>query len=363
MMGKILKTLIIILLGVVGLVVVFLGWQMINEFKPEAEYTLMEAHDTQPVPDSLTIISWNTGYFGLGAEMDFFYEGGSMVRPTEEQYNRYRKEALQRIISFNTADFIFLQEVDTMSRRSFFDNQLKHIRSVLPEYTGFFATNYNAWVPVPLTNPMGKVRAGIVTMTKQSPAMAKSYYFDASYDFPMRLFMLKRCYLEMRFKASDNNELVIINIHNSAFADATALREAELNALHQKMMDEYNKGNYIVIGGDWNQNPPPFDTATLLPLYNGKYITPGIAETFAPPGWTYAFDPQHTTNREVNQPYNEGQTYTSLIDFYILSPNIKLLEVKTLPNGFNESDHQPVKVRFKLERPKTSYRDKKLTNL
>jgi endonuclease/exonuclease/phosphatase family metal-dependent hydrolase len=48
-------------------------------------------------------------------------------------------------------------------------------------------------------------------------------------------------------------------------------------------------------------------------------------------------------------PYQANKTYTTVIDFFLLSPNIELLEVKGMPNGFEYSDHQPVRMMIKLK--------------
>lgn len=341
-MRKALKITAAIVLTIVIFFGLFLAIQTLTEYRPLPEQLFAEQPGVPVVNDTLTVISWNVGYFGLGADMDFFYEGGTMVRPTNEQYQRYRQMALQRIASFDTAAFIFLQEIDTFSRRSYYDNQLQAIQKELPEYKSYFATNYHTWVPIPLNEPMGKVRAGQVTLSEYSPVSAKRVSFESSYEWPMRLFMLKRCYLELRFNTNDGKELVLINTHNSAYSDADALREKELAQLKQCMINEYSKGNYVVIGGDWNQNPPAFDTATLLPAYKAAYIQPGIPNSFLPEGWTCAFDPLHTTNRFVNIPYQEGKTTSTLIDFFVLSPNIRLQSIKTIPTEYREADHQPV---------------------
>lgn len=348
MIRKIFRAILWLIFLVFILFASFLAFQTVNEFNPPKEIEFpVERPDT--IDDSFTIISWNIGYFGLGAEMDFFYEGGTMVRPSKEQYELYRHLALQRISTFDTAEFILLQEVDTMSHRSYKDNQFKDIIRILPGYEGFFAMNYKAWVPVPPSSPMGKVRAGQITLSRYNPQYAARMAFESSYDWPMRLFQLKRCYLETRFITRSGKELVLINTHNSAFDDAASLREKELNTLKQLMIEEYKKGNYVLIGGDWNQNPPPYDTADLLPVYKSKYISPGIPSDFIPTGWNYAYDPLHTTNRDVNTPYSEGSTITNLIDFFVLSPNIKLEKVQTIPTAYRESDHQPVVLKVTLQ--------------
>lgn len=342
MIRKAIKLVLWLILVLIVAFAAFLGYQTLTEFKPPKELVFQTPEQADTLNDTLTLISWNIGYFGLGADMDFFYEGGTMVRPTREQYESYSKEALIRIKSFNSADFILFQEVDTLSHRSYDNNELSLIQQVLPGYNGYMGLSYNAWVPIPPTEPMGKVMAGQVTMSKYKPVSAKRVAFESSYSWPMRLFQLKRCFIETRFLTSDGKELVLINTHNSAFDDAAALREKELNNLKEIMLSEYAKGNYVIVGGDWNQNPPQYDSTAVLPIYKARNIRPGIPDDFIDKGWQVAYDPLHTTNRYVNTSYKEGKTFSTLIDFFVLSPNIKLETINAIPNGYKESDHQPV---------------------
>ena len=69
----------------------FFIWIFATEYKPATEETvLIETQNGSTVPgkvlnpgDTLTVFSQNTGYAGLGAEADFFMDGGSSVQPKE----------------------------------------------------------------------------------------------------------------------------------------------------------------------------------------------------------------------------------------------------------------------------------------
>ena len=45
----------------------------------------------------------------------------------------------------------------------------------------------------------------------------------------------------------------------------------------------------------------------------------------------------------------KGKTFTTLIDFYLVSPNVEILEVKTIDLDFKYSDHQPISLKVKLK--------------
>lgn len=348
-MKQVLKALLYLVMLLILLFCGFLIYQSVTEFKPPHEQVLHLESSDSVVSDTLELITWNIGYFGLGADMDFFYEGGTMVMPEREQHALYSRQALERIQTLDSVDFILLQEVDTNSKRSFYTNELNQLQSVLPHYQHYFALNYKAWVPIPLMNPMGRVNAGIATFTKFTPNSVKRYSYNASYSWPTRLFQLKRCYLESRFPTRNHKELVLINTHNSAFDDAALLREQELSILRDVMVAEFEKGNYVIIGGDWNINPPGFDSTATLPIYATRVINQKFPEGMVPDGWIVVYDSLHTTNRYVNIPYVESKTHSTLIDYYILSPNIYADTVMTIPSKYKESDHQPVYLKVWLQ--------------
>jgi endonuclease/exonuclease/phosphatase family metal-dependent hydrolase len=51
----------------------------------------------------------------------------------------------------------------------------------------------------------------------------------------------------------------------------------------------------------------------------------------------------------LDQPYKPGKSFVTLIDGYILSPNIKAESVHVVSTGFQYSDHNPVVLKFQLK--------------
>jgi endonuclease/exonuclease/phosphatase family metal-dependent hydrolase len=51
----------------------------------------------------------------------------------------------------------------------------------------------------------------------------------------------------------------------------------------------------------------------------------------------------------VDKPYDAAGTYTTVIDYFLLSPNIELTHVNGIADGFAYSDHQPVRMSFRLK--------------
>ena len=70
-----------------------------------------------------------------------------------------------------------------------------------------------------------------------------------------------------------------------------------------------------------------------------------------PAGFNLVYDESKNSARLNNKPYvkdSEG-TYGFIIDGYIASDNIEVLEVETLNQEYRYSDHNPVKLRYKLK--------------
>ncbi len=103
-------------------------------------------------------------------DMDFFYDGGTKVI-TPENNCRENISGIGDFLSANdTIDFIFLQEIDKDSKRSYRINEYENISKLLRGYNPSFALNYDVFfVPVPPSKPMGKVVAGLAVFSKYTP--------------------------------------------------------------------------------------------------------------------------------------------------------------------------------------------------
>ena len=119
------------------------------------------------------------------------------------------------------------------------------------------------------------------------------------------------------------------------------------------LLAEYEKGNYVVVGGDWNQNPPGVKNdqvsmaAGVLP--NLSYQPSQHDEKFMPENWQWVFDPLIPTSRSLVDVLDYGKTPVALIDYYLISPNIEVIEVKGFNLKFQYSDHNPVMMRVRLK--------------
>ncbi len=299
--------------------------------------------------ENLSVISWNIGYCALGKEMDFFYDGGKNMRPEKDLYKSYLNSVFNIVSSMDTVDFLLLQEVDFYARRSYHTPQDSTFLQALPEYSSVKAINYNVpFVPFPLLNPMGRVNAGMMSFSRFIPEWAQRIQYPGSYSWPMSVFFLDRCFIIMRYDLENGKDLYMINTHNSAFSDAGDIRTLELQFLKGYILDLYNRGHYVVVGGDWNQNPPGFNPSMIKTGDAVRAVGVPVDTSFLPKGWRWIFDPSLPSNRDVDMPYAKGTNTTTILDYYLCSPNIVVNEVKTIDMGFTYSDHQPVYLNFSM---------------
>ncbi len=349
---KILRVILYLFISLIILFAIFVLVASLSDYKPDEIEVLSESAspDTLQLSESLNILSWNIGYGGLGDDMDFFYDEGKQVRTTKAR-SIENLEAISGFLSKNdTVDIFLLQEVDMHSKRTYFINEVLQLAESLSFKNYSFAFNYKVFfVPLPVTEPMGKVHSGLLSLSKFKPFLVERYDFPGSYAWPKNLFMLDRCILVKRYLLSNQKELLVINTHNSAF-DGGELKKHEMEYLKNFVLNEYNDGNYIIVGGDWNQNPPGFDNSSINKGSGYRnFELASISSDYLPVGWKWSYDESFPTNRSLVSPYDPQNSATTILDFFLLSPNIHAQTVKTTNLEFKNSDHQPVAINIRFK--------------
>ena len=345
---KYLKYPLYLVLGPVILFALFVLYGTLSDYRPDEETLLYEQADAPIFTDSIfDIMIWNIGYCGLGHEMDFFYDGGEKVRSDDVSVRSNLNQILEYIASLDSCDFFLFQEVDVKSKRSYRINQLDALANQLERYHTASAMNYDVFfVPLPVNAPYGKVLSGIATMGRMEPLSSVRHSFPGNYAWPKGTFMLDRCFLVNRYPLAGGRQLLVVNTHNSAYDDGT-LRKGQMDYLHEFLMEEYEKGNYIIVGGDWNQTPADLNPQFEHNIFDTVQLS-YIEKDYLPGDWTWLYDPGIPTNRRLAMPYDPALSPTTVIDFYLLSPNIIPLDVQGVHLGFVPSDHQPVLARVSL---------------
>ncbi|OAV44733.1 endonuclease/exonuclease/phosphatase family protein [Lewinella sp. 4G2] len=306
----------------------------------------------------LTFLTWNVGYGGIGSEDFFFYNKGDFFW-TDPGTVRMSKERVtanvggqQMTVKNTLTDFFLLQEVDTAARRSHYINELDTVRSARDQYATAYASNFQSKrVPLPLLQPWdhyGYVVGGLATMSRYTPVESSRIQLPGEFPWPTKLFQLDRCALRQEFSVAGGKKVVTYNVHLSAYDKGGGIRLQQMNAIKQAVLADYEAGHYVVVGGDWNQLPPGFNWFSLNPTVERIEAPKTVAFDFMPAGWKYAYDPGTASVRESHEPYDSHRTRRSVIDFYLLSPNLRIAQVKGLEMGFQHSDHQPVYLEVEL---------------
>lgn len=344
---KIIRNIIII---IVVVVVCLLLFYTLREYRPAERESLETGNGTERISpgESLSVLSWNTGYGGLNSEADFFMDGGSEVRPDSREVIEQNLEGITSVLQEQDADVLFLQEVDLDSRRSYHVDELSWYEDALG-MSGSFAYNYKCdFVPYPVP-PLGKVSSGIVTMTVYQESEAARISLPESFRWPVRTCNLKRCMLETRIPVEGtDHELVLINFHLEAYDDGAG-KAAQSAVLAQKLSEEYEKGNYVIAGGDFNQT---FDGADAYPVTDTDNWVPGIySDEDIPEGFSLQYSQNVPTCRLLNAPYSgnyeESQVY--VIDGFLVSDNLTVDVIENINTDFACSDHQPVRLEVTLK--------------
>ncbi len=346
---KIIRPFLYLLLILVGAFLLFLLYATIDDYRPDELTAQSIECESDILADSLhfNLLIWNIGYAGLDASMDFFYDGGEQMRPSKEGVVRNMEGITSSLAPYIAYDFIMLQEVDQKSRRSYHINEYQAIKDQFKDYHSSFGKNYDVrFVPIPVTEPMGLVNSGLMTLSSQCPSSVVRHSFPGNYSWPVKLFMLDRCFLVNRYLLDNHKELILINTHNSAYDDGS-LRTQQMDYLRDYLLSEYEKGNYVIVGGDWNQTPNGLEPELPSHLFDTENLT-YVEKDYPAPGWNWAYDASLPTNRRLVTPYDKSSTLTTVIDYFLASPNVDLNEVKTIDLNFQYSDHQPVQVQASL---------------
>lgn len=338
----------IVLLIVVGLLI-FLS---VTEYRPDKkELVNVKGNSVKNLTkgDTVAILTYNIGYGALSKSEDFFMDGGKKVRPDSEQVIENNIKGIKNQIKEQNVDVVFFQEVDQDSKRSYHVNEAQSLWEKNQGNMAFAPNFVCKYVPYPFP-PIGKVYGGIMTVNKYDVINAERVAFPSSFHWPVSMCNLKRCLLIERTPiAGTDKEMIWINLHLEAY-DSGEGKKLQSKMLAKVMKAEYEKGNYVIAGGDFNQSFSCVD-ANKYPVKNKDYFVAGkLPEEYFGDEWQIVMDDKTPTSRLLNGAYepNSEKTQYYMLDGFIVSPNLKIETLQTKDYGFTYTDHNPVKITVKL---------------
>lgn len=355
---KVTLSIIIILLLLVASYALYivLSYQRIDD---DIEIAIENEKDAELLSSGqYTITTYNIGFGAYGPEFSFFMDTGHMADGTYVK-GKHGKGISKELTIRNTegaigelealdSDIMILQEVDRKSSRAYGVDQYKMLSNAFPGHSTSYASNFHTpYLPYPFHDPHGKTEAGLVMLSRYKVEEVRRRSYPIS-DSLSKLFDLDRCFTISRLAIDNGKYLVVINSHMSAYDEGGVIRSAQLDMLKSIMSEEYEKGNYVIVGGDFNH----ILSQEMVDFYPSGQQTPQwiavLSEEDVPQGFSIAKAVNRgdvSTCRSADIPYEKNVNYTALIDGFIVSDNIEY-EVRNIETNYAWSDHQPVEMRF-----------------
>lgn len=299
-----------------------------------------------------TIVSYNIGFGAYEADYGFFMDGGTQ----SWAWSRERLDAnLKKIGAFlkeQNADYYFVQETDTDSTRTYHVDERPYLTDALSGKSYTFAQNFDSpFLFYPFLQPHGASKSGLMTFAAQTITAAERIELPIETGLT-KLVDLDRCYSKNRIAVAGGGELVLYNFHLSAYTSDGTIATEQLKKLIDDMEGEYAKGNYCLAGGDFNK-----DILGDSSVYFGKA---DVLYTWAQAIPAGTFDGMHVSLvapidttapvpscRNADSAYHPGQ-FVVTIDGFMVSDNIEVLTAVPIDTGFAYSDHNPVRMQFRL---------------
>ena len=173
--------------------------------------------------ETYKIVSYNIGFGAYESDYGFFMDGGTESRAWSEERLTANLDRIARTLTDQNADFYLVQEVDIDSTRSYHVDEREPLYAALSWENSVFCQNYDSpYLMYPLTKPHGASRSGLLTFAPAEITSARRVELPVESGF-MKLLDLDRCYSVSRIPVDGGGELVLYDLHLSAYtSDGTS---------------------------------------------------------------------------------------------------------------------------------------------
>ncbi len=312
----------------------------------------VEGTAEKKVPENteLSLITYNIGFGAYSADYSFFMDGGEHSRACSEDAVLENTDGALDIIKSENPDFALLQEVDTDGTRSYHINQKEILKDGLKNYDSVFAENYNSpYFLYPFNEPIGANKSGIITFSRFGieSAVRRSLPIENSFN---KFIDLDRAYSVSVIKTESGKNLVIYNVHLSAYTSDGTIADEQLKMLSRDMKKQYDDGNFVIAAGDFNKDLLG-DSSKYFKRSDGEFNWAApFDSSLLPKGFTHHTGFNIPTCRNADSPFRgDGTDFVLSVDGIIVSDNVKIMSCETVDAGFAFSDHNPVKTVFVLK--------------
>lgn len=329
-----------------------------------------EAGNELTTEKNYSALTYNIGFGAYTPDFSFFMDGGKSSWAKSKDSVKETIKGAGELVASKDPDFALVQEIDLDATRSYHVNEYSILKENIPAYNCVFAQNYDsAFLFYPFTQPHGKSKAGLALFSKYPITGSLRRSFPISTSFT-KFFDLDRCYSISRVPVDNGKELVIFELHMSPYGNSDAIREGQIRMLSEDMQKEYEAGNYVICGGDFNHDLKAADTQSKASDASNNTQTDS-GDSAEPESWTYPFPrselPEHfsfcldqlsedeknnlwNSARNADMEYVPGETYTVTLDGFIISDNVECTKYENVNTGYSYSDHDPVYMEFQLKK-------------
>lgn len=329
-----------------------------------------EAGNELTTEKNYSALTYNIGFGAYTPDFSFFMDGGKSSWAKSKDSVKETIKGAGELVASKDPDFALIQEIDLDATRSYHVNEYSVLKETIPAYNCVFAQNYDsAFLFYPFTQPHGKSKAGLALFSKYPITGSLRRSFPISTSFT-KFFDLDRCYSISRVPVDNGKELVIFELHMSAYGNSDAIREGQIRMLSEDMQKEYEAGNYVICGGDFNHDLKAVDTQSKASDADNNTQTDS-EDSAEPESWAYPFPrselPEHfsfcldqlsedeknnlwNSARNADMEYVPGETYTVTLDGFIISDNVECTKYENVNTGYSYSDHDPVYMEFQLKK-------------
>lgn len=353
MKKKIIKSVVIVLVAIVLIVLSYLLYVVLRYHRLEDNLILeVEGNATAsaPVNTELSLLTYNIGFGAYSDDYSFFMDGGEHSRALSKEAVINNTNGALDVITEQNPNLVLLQEVDTYGTRSHHVNQKNIITEKLQKYDSVFAKNYDSpYFLYPFNEPIGANKSGILTLSgfHIESSIRRSLPVENSFN---KFFDLDRCYSVSVIKTDSGKDLILYNVHLSAYTSDGTIADEQLKILSEDMLAQYEKGNYIIAAGDFNKDMLG-DSSQYFERAEGDYTWAApFNNSLLPKEITSYSGSNAPTSRCAEFPYRgDGTDFVLSIDGVLVSDNIEVLSCETVDTAFAYSDHNPVMIRFVLK--------------
>lgn len=353
MKKRIIKSLCIALSVIVLAVPVYILYVVFSYHRVEDNLVLDvegKATANAPVNIELSLSTYNIGFGAYSADYSFFMDGGEHSRALSKEAVISNTRGTVETIKDKNPDFMLWQEVDTDGTRSYHINQKNLIAESFKDFDSIFAENYDSpYFLYPFCEPIGANKSGILTLSRFNieSGVRKSLPVE---DSLAKYFDLDRAYSASVIKTSDGKELVLYNVHLSAYTTDGKVAEEQLKILSADMQKQYNKGNYIIAAGDFNKDMLGDSSKYFKrPDLEYNWAQP-FNDSLLPNGITSHSGSNSPTCRNADSAFRgDGTDFVLSVDGILVSDNVEVLSCETVDISFAYSDHNPVYMKFVLK--------------